>query len=183
MKLTSLDRHQIVLNVVLLKGHIDFIEFLLEKHNLNLTTRKHYAICVFFFFLKILFFSFFLFLPKSPRVHGCIFFVVGSSSCGMWDAASAWFDEQYHVRAQDSNQRNTGPPAAERANLTTWPRGQPLSGILLRHILYRLYQCPPKTLPPLPTVVTLSLTNSLWLSSSPVTSPLAHLCFLGSLPQ
>ena len=43
----------------------------------------------------------------------------------MWDAASAWFDEQCHVRAQDSNQRNTGPPAAERANLTTRPRGQP----------------------------------------------------------
>src|SRR3712207_6933106 len=47
------------------------------------------------------------------------------SSCGMWDAASAWSDEQCHVRAQDSNQRNTGPPAAERANLTTGPRGQP----------------------------------------------------------
>src|SRR3712207_2454129 len=43
----------------------------------------------------------------------------------MWDAASAWSDEQCHVRAQDSNQRNTGLPAAERANLTTRPRGQP----------------------------------------------------------
>src|SRR3712207_2492141 len=43
----------------------------------------------------------------------------------MWDAASAWFDEQCHVRAQDSNQRNTGPPAAERTDLTTRPRGQP----------------------------------------------------------
>ena len=42
----------------------------------------------------------------------------------MWDATSAWFDEQCHVRAQDPNQRNTGPPAAERANLTTRPRGQ-----------------------------------------------------------
>uniref|UniRef100_A0A9L0TKQ2 Inosine triphosphate pyrophosphatase n=1 Tax=Equus caballus TaxID=9796 RepID=A0A9L0TKQ2_HORSE len=46
-------------------------------------------------------------------------------TCGMWDAASAWSDEQCHVRAQDSNRRNTGPPAAERANLTTRPRGQP----------------------------------------------------------
>ncbi|XP_070131978.1 EEF1A lysine methyltransferase 2 isoform X3 [Equus przewalskii] len=45
---------------------------------------------------------------------------------GMWDAASAWFDEQCHVRAQDSNQQNAGPPAAECANLTTRPRGQPL---------------------------------------------------------
>ena len=44
----------------------------------------------------------------------------------MWDAASAWLDEQCHVRAQDLNQRNTGPPAAERANPTTRPRGQPL---------------------------------------------------------
>uniref|UniRef100_A0A3Q2GTD1 15-oxoprostaglandin 13-reductase n=1 Tax=Equus caballus TaxID=9796 RepID=A0A3Q2GTD1_HORSE len=31
----------------------------------------------------------------------------------MWDVASAWLDEQCHVCAQDSNQRNTGPPAAE----------------------------------------------------------------------
>ena len=75
-------------------------------------------------FLKILFY--FLFLPKAPApVHGCIFFVVGLSSCGMWDAASAWSDEQCHVRAQDLNQQNTGPPAAERANLTTRPQGQP----------------------------------------------------------
>ena len=76
-----------------------------------------------FFFLKILFFPF---SPQSPPVHSCVFFVVGSSSCGMWDAAPAWSDEQCHVRAQDSNRRNTGPPAAERANLTTRPRGQPL---------------------------------------------------------
>ena len=77
-----------------------------------------------FFFLKILFFPF---SPQSRPVHSCIFLVVGPSSCGMWDAASAWFDEQCHVRAQDSNQRKTGPPAAERANLTTRPRGQPPS--------------------------------------------------------
>ena len=43
----------------------------------------------------------------------------------MWDAAPAWLDEQCHVRAQDPNQQNTGTPAAERANPTTWPRGQP----------------------------------------------------------
>ena len=75
------------------------------------------------FFLKILFFPF---SPQSTPVHSCIFFVVGPSSCGMWDTASAWSDEQCHVRAQDSNQRNTGPPAAERTNLTARPRGQPL---------------------------------------------------------
>ena len=44
----------------------------------------------------------------------------------MWDAASVWLDEGCHVRTQDSNWRNTGLPAAERANLTTRPRGQPL---------------------------------------------------------
>ena len=56
---------------------------------------------VLFFFFKDLIFPF---SPQSPPVHSCIFFVVGPSSCGMWDAASAWFDEQCHVRAQDSNQ-------------------------------------------------------------------------------
>ena len=34
-------------------------------------------------------------------VHSCIFFVVGPSSCGMWDATSTWLDEQCHVHAQD----------------------------------------------------------------------------------
>ena len=70
---------------------------------------------------------FFPFSPQSPLVPSCIFFIVGPSSCGMWDAASARFDKQCHVRAQDSNQRNTGLPAAERANLTTRPRGQPMN--------------------------------------------------------
>ena len=77
-----------------------------------------------FFFFKD-FFIFFLFLPKAPRYIVVYSSLWGPSSCGMWDAASAWFDEQCHVCAQDSNQRNTGPPAAERANLTTRPRGQP----------------------------------------------------------
>ena len=74
------------------------------------------------FFFKILFFPF---SPQSPPVHSCIFFVVGPSSCGMWDATSAWPDEQCHVRAQDSNQWSSGPPAAEHTNSTTQPRGQP----------------------------------------------------------
>ena len=81
--------------------------------------------CEHFFFLKILFF--FLFLPKAPQYIVVYSFFMGPSSCGMWDAASAWFDEQCHVHAQDSNQRNTGLPAAGRTNLTTWPRGQPRS--------------------------------------------------------
>ena len=78
---------------------------------------------IFLFFKR---FYFFPFSPQSPPVHSCICFVVVPSSCGMWDAASVWFDEQCHVRAQDSKQQNTGPPAAEHANLTPRPRGQPL---------------------------------------------------------
>ena len=82
-----------------------------------------------FLFFKI--FIFFLFLPKAPPVHSCIFFVVGPSSWGMWDAASPWFDGQCHVHAQDWNQRNTGLPAVERANLTTRPRGQPQNILMI----------------------------------------------------
>ena len=48
------------------------------------------------FFFKDFFIPF---SPQSPPVHSCIFFVVGPSSCGIWDTASAWFDEQCHVRA------------------------------------------------------------------------------------
>ena len=81
--------------------------------------------CVLYLFLKT-FIIFFPFSPQSPPVHSCIFFIVGPSSCGMWDAASVWFDEQCHVRTQDSNQRNTGLPAAEHANLTTRPPGPAL---------------------------------------------------------
>ena len=78
----------------------------------------------FFFFLRF-YFSFFS--PKPP-VHSCIFLVVGASSCGMWDTTSAWPD----VSTQDSNQRNTGPTAAEHTNLTTRPQGQPLCWIFLK---------------------------------------------------
>ena len=48
------------------------------------------------FFFKILFF---LFLPKDPQYKVVYIFVVGPSSCDTWDAASAWPDEQCHVRA------------------------------------------------------------------------------------
>ena len=50
--------------------------------------------------------------------------MVGPTSCGMWDAASTWSDEQCHVRAQDPNPK---PWAAEEehVNITTQPRGQP----------------------------------------------------------
>ena len=86
-------------------------------------------------FLKILSFSFFS--PKPP-VHSCIFFIAGPG-CGMWDAASVRFDEQCHVCTQDSNQRNTGPPAVERANLTTRPWGQPPKKSLLNKTSPRIF--------------------------------------------
>ena len=78
-------------------------------------------------FISFLFYFilFFIFFSPKPPVHSCIFFIVGPSSCGMWDSASAWFSEQCHVRAQDSNQQNTGPPAAELVNLTIQPRASP----------------------------------------------------------
>ena len=79
-----------------------------------------------------------LFHPKAPS------YIVVYSSCSptgsaMWDTASAWLDEQCHVHALDLNQRNSGPPAAERANLTTLPRGQPQVTplLLLSWTLYR----------------------------------------------
>ena len=104
--------------------------------------KKSSKINIFPFFslsLKILFF--FLFSPQSPPVHSCIFFVVGPTSCGMWDAASAWCDEQGHVHDQDSNQRNTGPPAVECASSTTRPRGQPSSLSLIGKYTANMYMC------------------------------------------
>ena len=61
--------------------------------------------------LKSCFFKNFIFpfSSQSPPVHSCVFLVVGPFSRGMWDAASAWPDEQCCVRAQDLNQRNPGP--------------------------------------------------------------------------
>ena len=43
-----------------------------------------------FFFKDFIVFPF---SPQSPLVHSCIFFVVGPSSCDMWDAAPVWLDE------------------------------------------------------------------------------------------
>ena len=49
------------------------------------------------------YFKNFIFFSQSPPVHSYVFLVVGPSSCGMWDAASAWPDERCHVHAQDPN--------------------------------------------------------------------------------
>ena len=51
----------------------------------------------------------FPFSPKAPQYIVVYFFSVGPSSCGMWDATSAWPDERCHVRAQDWNGQNPGP--------------------------------------------------------------------------
>ena len=64
----------------------------------------------FLLFFLLRFFYIFPFSPQSPPVHSCIFLVMGPSSCGMWDAASAWPDERCHVCTQDPNRRNPGPP-------------------------------------------------------------------------
>ena len=114
IKVSRLERSKLILRIQM---------YLLTKSMPFALPMTKYSLSNVIFFFKILFFPF---SPQSPPVHSCIFFVVGPSSYGIWDAASAWLDEQCHVHAQDSNQRNTGPPAAERANLTTQPRGQPL---------------------------------------------------------
>ena len=84
----------------------------------------------FHFFFKIFIFPF---SPKAPPVHSCVFLVVGPSSCGMWDATSAWLDEQCHVRIQDPNQQNPGPPKWS-TNLTTWPWARPHSHYLFKFV-------------------------------------------------
>ena len=61
-------------------------------------SRQSVKLVLCFFFFKDFIFPF---SSQSPPVHGCVFLVVGPSNCGMWDAASAWLDEQYHVCAQD----------------------------------------------------------------------------------
>ena len=47
-------------------------------------------------------FFFLLFLPLSPQ-YIVVYLVVGPSSCGISDAASAWPDVRCHVRPEDLN--------------------------------------------------------------------------------
>ena len=82
------------------------------------------------FFFKILFF---LLLPtpsptpSPPPVLSCAFSDVGPSSCGMWDAASAWLDKWCHDHTQDSNRRNPRAAEAERRTQTLGHRASPSS--------------------------------------------------------
>ena len=61
--------------------------FLCCLRGTSLAPLTHQETQTHFFFPKILFF---LFFSQSPPVHSCVLLVVGPSSCGMWDAASAW---------------------------------------------------------------------------------------------
>ena len=54
------------------------------------------------FFFKILFIFLFFLLPEAPQ-YIVVYFSVGPSSYGMWDAASSWPDDRCHVCAQDPN--------------------------------------------------------------------------------
>ena len=82
--------------------------FLGEGHKISYLWTKHtWQVYFLWVFLN---FIFFLFSPKALRYLVVHFLVVGPSSCGMWDAASAWLGEWCHVRAQDSNWRNPGLP-------------------------------------------------------------------------
>ena len=65
----------------------------------------------------------------------------------MWDAASAWLDERRHVRAQDSNLRNPGPPEQGAGTQPLGPGPAPVDVILMtadhiaasRKIFYHMY--------------------------------------------
>ena len=52
--------------------------------------------------LLLLLLLLFLLLPTAPSTWLYIL-AIGPSSCGMWDAASAWLDEWCHVHTQDPN--------------------------------------------------------------------------------
>ena len=91
----------------LYEGHFNINFHALSIHLIFPFIHRVFGILPIDFFLKILFF---LFSPQSSPVHSCIFLVVGPSSCGMWDAASAWLDQWCHVHTQDQNWQNPGPP-------------------------------------------------------------------------
>ena len=60
----------------------------------------------------------------------------------MWDAASAWFDEQCHVRAQDRTKHWAACSGARELN--HWPRGQPPCEILKDKITYYFDETMPR---------------------------------------
>ena len=51
---------------------------------------------------------YFCFFSPNPPSTWLYILLVGHSSCGTWDAASPWPNEQCHVCGQDPNQRNPG---------------------------------------------------------------------------
>ena len=73
------------------------------------------------FFFLILFFFVSL---QSPLEHSCVFLVVGPSSCGTWDAASAWPWEVPHP-CPGFELAKSWAAQAEHTDLTTQPWGWP----------------------------------------------------------
>ena len=67
-------------------------------------------------------FFFFSLKPSSTQLY---ILIVGPSGSAMWDAASAWPDEQCHVRDLGSELVKPWATEAERTNLRTRPRGRP----------------------------------------------------------
>ena len=99
----------------------------------------------------------FPFSPQSPLEYSCAFLVVGPSSCGMWEAASAWPVERCHVHAQDPNQRNPGPP---KQSMRTWPLGHGAGqepGTVLKEGEKKSYNCD-RHFPPI-SVIYYGVTN------------------------
>ena len=93
-----------------------FITFIHLTRKLNFSLVLNFILyllissCTLRIFLIFIYFLFFLFLPKAPQYIVVYLLVVDPFNYGMWDAASEWPAELCHVRAQDSNRRNPGPP-------------------------------------------------------------------------
>ena len=77
-------------------------------------------------FQNLDFFLFPAFFSPNPPSTWLYVIVVGPSSCGMWDAASAWSDLAVPRLCPGSEPAKPWDAEAERANLTTRPGCWPL---------------------------------------------------------
>ena len=80
-------------------------------------------------------FLFFCFFSPNPPSTQLYILVVGPSSCGTWDAFSAWLDERCHAGAQDPNWRNPGPH--ELNHSATGPAPQQILIVVIREHLIK----------------------------------------------
>ena len=104
------------------------------KERENMEGQKQYFFFFFFRFYFIYLF-FFLFPPKAPRyivVYSSLW-VLPVVACGTLPQRGLMSSAMSVPRIR--TKENTGPPAAERANLTTRPRGQPLPLIFFKQYL------------------------------------------------